>query len=104
MEQQDDSWNMDEFFVLRKHRRHGVGTAVAREMFRRFPGRWRVAQTPRNTGAQAFWRKVIGEYTGGRYTEATPADPGWEGRPVQEFEVPGGRGDGFPAGHGRPVE
>ena len=30
--------NMAEFFIVRKHRRNGVGLAVAREIFSRYPG------------------------------------------------------------------
>src|SRR5438552_2489308 len=58
-----------EFFVLRPHRRREVGERAARALFERFPGGWWVAQHPANTPAQAFWRKVIGRYTGGTYDE-----------------------------------
>ncbi len=74
-----------EFFVVRKYRRLGVGAEVARQVFERFPGRWEVAQVPENTAAQAFWRKVIGEYTGGRYEEHVLDSERWKG-PVQVFE------------------
>ena len=43
------------------------------------PGRWEVGQMPRNTPAQAFWRRVIGEYTGGRFVEHTLDEAGWQG-------------------------
>lgn len=48
-----------EFFIVRKHRRSGVGTAVAREVFRRFPGEWLVEEVPGNVAAVAFWRRAI---------------------------------------------
>ncbi|TKJ20673.1 GNAT family N-acetyltransferase [Blastococcus sp. CCUG 61487] len=50
---------LGEFFVVRKHRRSGVGTAVAREIFRRFPGEWLVEEVPGNDAAVAFWRRAI---------------------------------------------
>jgi predicted acetyltransferase len=63
-----------EFFVLRRHRRRGVGTEIARRVFDRFPGKWEVTQLTRNVEAQAFWRRVIGAYTGGRYEERPRPD------------------------------
>jgi predicted acetyltransferase len=50
---------MAEFFVMRNHRRSGVGRAAAAECFGRFPGRWLVHEIPRNEAATAFWRAVI---------------------------------------------
>jgi predicted acetyltransferase len=75
---------MAEFFVMRKYRRQGVGALAAKELFSRFTGRWEVGQIAQNPAAQAFWRKVIGEYTGGRYEEVFHDAEGWRG-PVQTF-------------------
>jgi len=58
-----------EFFVLRAYRKRGVGEAAAVHLFRKFPGRWWIAEHEANTPAQAFWRRVIGRYTGGSYRE-----------------------------------
>lgn len=74
-----------EFFIMRKYRGQGVGREVAYRLFDRFPGRWRVGQRRANRGAQIFWRKVIGEYTGGEFEEST--HPRWDG-PMQTFETP----------------
>lgn len=48
-----------EFFVVRRHRRSGVGATVARAMFRRFPGEWLVEEVRGNDTAVAFWRSAI---------------------------------------------
>lgn len=48
-----------EFFIVRKHRRSGVGTTVARDIFLRFPGEWIVEEAAGNDGAVAFWRRAI---------------------------------------------
>ena len=77
--------HMAEFFILRKYRRHGVGARAARELFDRFPGHWEVSEIPENTPAIAFWRKVIGEYSGGDYEEVFLDNERWKG-PVQVFE------------------
>ncbi|SOC46171.1 Predicted acetyltransferase [Blastococcus aggregatus] len=48
-----------EFFIVRKHRRSGVGTTVAHAIFGRFPGEWLVEEIPGNDAAVAFWRRAI---------------------------------------------
>jgi len=58
------------FFVARAYRRRGVGAVAAHQIFDRFPGRWQVLQIRANPAAQAFWRRVIGDYTGGRYSDS----------------------------------
>jgi len=83
-----DVTDMNEFFVLRKYRRHGVGRTAAHKLFDLFPGRWEVREVGPNVAAQAFWREIIGDYTGGNYEEQTVE--GRNGpRPMQSF-VSGG--------------
>jgi len=62
-------FRMAEFFVLCRHRRRGIGRRAVFALFDRFPGTWEISELPRNTRAIDFWRRVIGEYTGGRYEE-----------------------------------
>jgi predicted acetyltransferase len=57
------SFDMGEFFVMRKYRRHRVGARVACSLFDRFRGRWEVRELPANQAAQSFWRRLIAEYT-----------------------------------------
>ncbi len=78
---------MDQFFVLRKHRQQGLGHALAQAVFRALPGHWEVGQMPANVAAQAFWRRCIGQYSGGRYTEHRVDAGAWQGV-VQAFEAP----------------
>ena len=59
-----DVWDMAEFFVARGFRRHGVGTAVAREVWRKFPGRWEVRVLDGNLKAREFWRHAINQFLG----------------------------------------
>jgi predicted acetyltransferase len=80
-------WDMDQFFVLRRHRRAGVGARAAVALFAAFPGRWEVREAAANAPAQAFWRAVVGRFTGGRFHEATWDEARWRG-PVQAFESP----------------
>ncbi|MEO8900200.1 MAG: GNAT family N-acetyltransferase [Polyangiaceae bacterium] len=77
--------DVGEFFVLRKYRRCGVGSALARQVFELFPGRWEVRQRLANEAATRFWRTVIADYTQGRFQETTLDTERWRG-PVQSFD------------------
>ncbi len=83
----DKAHQMAEFFVLRSFRRRGTGEAAARQLFSRFPGNWEVRQIEENAPAQAFWRRVIGGYTGGHFTEHRE-----DGDVVQRFSTSGAKG------------
>jgi len=79
-------WWMHEFFVMRKYRKQGVGERVATQLFDNLGGTWEVGQVPTNVGALAFWRKLIGRYTGGDYEEFELDDERWRGS-VQYFRT-----------------
>jgi predicted acetyltransferase len=51
--------NMGEFFVARKHRRHGVATEAVHQIVTQYPGRWEVAVAERNLAAMAFWPRAL---------------------------------------------
>ncbi|AWB44514.1 GNAT family N-acetyltransferase [Paenibacillus sp. CAA11] len=78
----DGMYAMAEFFVMKKYRCSGVGRYAAGFLFDQFPGEWKVSELDSNFPAQAFWRKVIGEYTAGSFYEICEAD--WDG-PIQRF-------------------
>lgn len=65
-----------EFFIMRAFRRRGLGREVAFALFDRYPGRWEVGEIAANAPAVAFWRRVIGDYTGGHYRERQTDTPG----------------------------
>ena len=67
----DIDYSIAEFFVLRKFRGRGVGERIARQLFDRFRGRWRVEQLADNRPAVAFWRKVISRYCSGKFEQRT---------------------------------
>ncbi len=80
-----DHYLIDEFLILRRYRRQGIGEQAAARLFNRFPGTWEVGELPENIGAQAFWRKVIGRYTGDHFEEHYADNDRWHG-PVQVFQ------------------
>src|SRR2546422_57889 len=75
----DGTREISEFLILRRYRRRGAGERVARRVFDLFPGRWEVTEVGSNVEAQAFWRRVIGRYTGGRLKDV-PRPAGRGGR------------------------
>jgi len=66
-------YRMAEFFVVDHARRRGVGAGAAALLFTRFAGRWEVVEDEYNRPALAFWRRVIGRQSAGRYAETREA-------------------------------
>ena len=58
-----------EFFVLRRHRRHGVGRRAAFLLWNRLAARWTVRVSEGNQEGLRFWVKAIAEYTDGTAVE-----------------------------------
>ena len=77
--------SVTEFFIMRKYRRQGVGKQVAIEVFRRLPAKWEVRIIEQNSPAQAFWRRVIAEYTQDKFQEKWLDNDEWHG-PVFYFD------------------
>lgn len=57
-------WDMTEFFVVRAYRRRGIGTEIAHQVWRRFPGHWEVRVMEANHSAQKFWERAVALFTG----------------------------------------
>jgi predicted acetyltransferase len=89
------AFDMGEFFIARQYRRCGVGRRAATALFDRFVGSWEVRQMPSNKPAQAFWRRIITDYTGGVFTEAQENFAIYEGREfiIQRFQTRAGCSD-----------
>jgi predicted acetyltransferase len=62
-------YRMSEFFVAPDARRRGVGARAAALLFSRFEGEWEVLEDAGNRSALAFWRRVIGAQSAGRFRE-----------------------------------
>jgi predicted acetyltransferase len=60
----EDVWDMAEMFVARGHRRRGVATQVAHEVWRRFPGAWEVRVMQANVAAIPFWAHAVAGFLG----------------------------------------
>ena len=81
-------WSIAEFFVLRKYRRGGIGTAAAHAAFARYPGILEISVARKNVSALAFWRRTISGFPGVQaLTEDDVLTNDWNG-PVLRFRVP----------------
>jgi predicted acetyltransferase len=69
-----DVFDVAEFFVLRRHRRCGLGRQAAFQLWNRFAGRWIVRVSEANHGAYLFWASVVAEYTNGVFIETSRSD------------------------------
>jgi predicted acetyltransferase len=77
-------WWMEEFFIMRRYRRASLGRHAAHLVIDRHPGTWEVTETPNNTAAIAFWRRVLAAYA---YEDIEFVDPKWGPRPLQRFST-----------------
>ena len=66
---EDDTNEIAEFFVLNKYRKLGAGTFMAKEIFKRYKGKWKIRTLLKNKRAQEFWRKVVKEVSNNNYKE-----------------------------------
>jgi predicted acetyltransferase len=57
-------WDMAEFFVIRGYQQRGIGTLIAHDLWKRFPGTWEVRVMQAYVSAQRFWERAISEFTG----------------------------------------
>ncbi len=55
----DAAHEVAEFFIVRRHRRSGIGRAAAHQMFRRYPGEWLLAFDHANHAAAQFWPATV---------------------------------------------
>jgi predicted acetyltransferase len=72
-----DAMDVAEFFVLRRHRKTGVGGRAAVRLWNGFPGRtWTVRVSTGNVPALSFWTGAVGAYARDGFRESTLAgDP-----------------------------
>jgi len=59
----DSKWNVDEFFIIAKFQRCGIGRQVATMLWDMYSGSWEVSVIPENKPAVLFWTKTISNYT-----------------------------------------
>jgi len=85
---QDVDHGLAEFFVLRAHRRSGVGWEAASQLFEALPGQWEVAVRSANVPAENFWRTALRDDSISELTEISGDGDRWTGT-VFRFESRG---------------
>ncbi|MFE2377623.1 GNAT family N-acetyltransferase [Streptomyces sp. NPDC059398] len=76
VEGDEGTWNISEFFVVRRHRRRGVAREAARLLFQRHPGPWTLSYLSANAPAASLWPAVADAVSPGPVvrTEGQPSD------------------------------
>lgn len=69
-------WDMAEFFVVHRYRRRGIGTKIAHEVWRQFPGQWEVRVMQSNHSALHFGERAIAVFAG-EVTHSVCVEKGW---------------------------
>jgi predicted acetyltransferase len=62
-------YRLSEFFIRKPFRSRGVGRGAAMLIFARYAGEWTIPEQSRNPAAIRFWRRVVSEFTDGRFRE-----------------------------------
>lgn len=71
-----ETFDVAEFFVLRRYRRVGTGRQAAFLLWNRLAGRWSVRVSEGNDTGCQFWVHAIAEYTGHIFAETIrPGNP-----------------------------
>jgi len=68
------TFEVAEFFVVRKYRKTGAGTVLISKMFEWHKGEWVINTPIKNTIAQHFWRKAVKDAAAGEYKEYPTED------------------------------
>jgi predicted acetyltransferase len=62
VDEDPNTWDMSEFFVVRGVRGRGIGKAVAHHIWQVFPGKWEVRVRGFNKPALTFWQKAVSAF------------------------------------------
>ena len=66
---EDNMYEVAEFFILNKYRHIGAGKFMANKVFNKYKGIWEVRTLLKNERAQNFWRSIIKDYTNNNFEE-----------------------------------
>lgn len=71
----DGGREVSEFFVVRRHRRLGIGRTAAERMLRQHPGSWQLAVDHANHQAARFWLRLTNVISEGPVTRTEKYPP-----------------------------
>lgn len=64
-------WKVDQFFILAKFQRSGIGKSAAEKIWQLHPGKWELSVIPENTSALKFWENTISKFTANIFEKET---------------------------------
>jgi len=79
IEEIKSNYAIDDFFILYKYKRQGIGKYCAKYIFEKYKGKWQIWFHPNNKSAKIFWTKTIDEYTKGKFEVIKNNEPFWDG-------------------------
>lgn len=62
-------YKIGEFFIIAKFQGHGIAEQVAHQIWHKYAGAWELSVIPENKKALNFWRKAVGNFSAGNFTE-----------------------------------
>ena len=78
-------YRMEDFFIVNKWRRAGVGREAVRMIVEQYPGRWEVGWLSKNAPAEKFWRSSCARWNAQDWPVAQA--PGTASIPGLSFRV-----------------
>jgi predicted acetyltransferase len=80
------AYDVCEFYVVPRFRKHGVGMEFAHTIWKNYPGEWEIKQIEGAEYATAFWRNTLKSIET-EFTEDSYYDPYWGRVTRQKFTV-----------------
>ncbi len=68
------TYDIEQFFVLRKFKGKGIGKQALAHIVNAFPGQWQIRVLMENTGALNFWQSAVSGIVGDAYTLSKDID------------------------------
>ena len=74
----DTNFSIGYFFVSRRFRGIGSGAIAAEMLVQRFPGMWQIFHVNANSGAAAFWKKIVPRLSKGEFSKRIQEIDGYD--------------------------
>ncbi len=68
------TYDVAQFFVLRKFKGQGVGKKALAQVVKAFPGKWQIRILLENSGALCFWKSAVSNIVGENYRVSKASD------------------------------
>lgn len=75
----ESNYAIDDFFIMNKYKRQGVGKYAAKHIFEKYKGKWQIWFHPSNKSAKSFWTNIVKEYTNDKYESVENDIPFYDG-------------------------